>query len=46
MVAPFRLQAIGQWSPVQIAGYDNVAVSMLSVFQCMTLNGWVNSMYR
>lgn len=29
-----------------IAGFDNVAFAMLSVFQSMTLNGWSFSMYR
>jgi hypothetical protein len=28
------------------AGYDNVGSSMISVFQCITQNGWSTQMYR
>jgi hypothetical protein len=30
----------------QIAGFENVAMSMLSVFQAMTLTNWSFTMYR
>lgn len=30
----------------QIAGFENVGMSMLSVFQAMTLTNWSFSMYR
>ena len=29
-----------------VAGYDNVAAGMLTVFQCTTLAGWAQVMYR
>ena len=29
-----------------VAGYDNVAAGMLTVFQCTTLAGWARVMYR
>lgn len=29
-----------------VAGFDNAAMGMLTVFQCMTLSGWVYIMYR
>ena len=29
-----------------MAGYDNVAAGMLTVFQCTTLAGWAQVMYR
>ena len=29
-----------------VAGYDNVALGMLTVFQCTTLAGWAQVMYR
>jgi hypothetical protein len=39
-------QAYEHSTALQQAGFDNVLLSMLTVFQCMTLNGWVYSMYR
>ena len=29
-----------------VAGFDNIALGMLTVFQCTTLAGWAQVMYR
>lgn len=31
---------------VEVAGWDNVAYSSLTVFEVMTINGWSKAMYR
>lgn len=44
--APFYPQYFSQaWTP-HVPAYDNSLLAMLSVFQCMTLSGWVFVMYR
>eukprot|EP00878_Enallax_costatus_P031698 GHUV01034687.1.p1 GENE.GHUV01034687.1~~GHUV01034687.1.p1 ORF type:complete len:111 (-),score=15.04 GHUV01034687.1:170-502(-) len=45
----FRLTTLQEFAAsmsTQIAGFDNVALSMLSVFQAMTLSNWSFTMYR
>jgi hypothetical protein len=41
-----RLQLYEQSLATQIAGFENVAISMLSVFQAMTLSNWSFTMFR
>lgn len=40
------LQVLKRSSALTIAGWDNVGLSLMSVFQIMTLNGWSIAMYR
>lgn len=40
------LQEYEHSSATQIAGFENVGLSMLSVFQAMTLTNWSFTMYR
>jgi hypothetical protein len=42
----FGLQLFDSNQATQIAGFDNVGLAMLSVFQAMTLSNWSFSMYR
>lgn len=37
---------VEELNAVNVAGFDNVALSMLTVFQTITLNGWSFAMYR
>ena len=43
---PTRRQSLAQGTNVNVAGFDNVALAFLTVFQCMTLSGWSFFMYR
>jgi len=39
-------QAFPTGTNINVSGFDNVALSFLTVFQCMTLSGWSYIMYR
>lgn len=41
-----HLQELKVGSNTNVAGFDNVGLSFLTVFQCMTLSGWTYVMYR
>lgn len=40
------MQEFKEGTNVNVAGFDNVGFSFLTVFQCMTLSGWTYVMYR
>ena len=43
---PLECVELESWRGNSVAGFDNAALGMLTVFQCTTLAGWAQVMYR
>ncbi|GMH39581.1 hypothetical protein BSKO_07479 [Bryopsis sp. KO-2023] len=44
--ADYTCQRFDKGTNIDVAGFDNIGTSMLTIFQCTTLGGWSYVMYR